>query len=77
MTIWIVWSTRTCAPPININKKNEDYDDNKFVDCVLKANADFIIIHDKHFNILQNIDFPKIDTLSAQEFMEKLAENLS
>ncbi len=34
-------------------------DDNKFVDCAVAANASFIVSHDKDFNILKEIDFPK------------------
>jgi uncharacterized protein len=34
----------------------KDPDDNKFVDCGLMANADFIIIDDKHFDVLKTID---------------------
>ncbi|WKN46347.1 PIN domain-containing protein [Tunicatimonas pelagia] len=38
----------------------KDADDNKFVDCALAANARFIVSHDKHFDILKRIDFPKV-----------------
>jgi putative PIN family toxin of toxin-antitoxin system len=37
-----------------------DRDDNKFVDCAINANADCIITEDKHFKVLNNIDFPKV-----------------
>ncbi|TAE37577.1 MAG: putative toxin-antitoxin system toxin component, PIN family [Runella slithyformis] len=35
-----------------------DYDDNKFVDTAISANADFIITLDRHFKILKSIPFP-------------------
>lgn len=44
-----------------------DKDDNKFVDCAFACQADYIISHDKHFNILQEIDFPKIKVLRMEE----------
>lgn len=49
-----------------------DPDDNKFSDCAIAANADFIVTHDKHFNILDSIDFPKIKTLDISGFREYL-----
>jgi putative PIN family toxin of toxin-antitoxin system len=38
----------------------KDEDDNKFVDCAIASNAGFIVSHDKDFNILKKIDFPKV-----------------
>lgn len=45
----------------------EDKDDNKFVDCAIAANSDYIVTHDKDFNILKNIDFPKIKVIDTVE----------
>jgi putative PIN family toxin of toxin-antitoxin system len=50
----------------------EDKDDNKFVDAAVASNADFIITNDKHFKVLRNIPFPKVQTLSLQEFKDLL-----
>ncbi|MCU0389462.1 MAG: putative toxin-antitoxin system toxin component, PIN family [Chitinophagaceae bacterium] len=49
-----------------------DPDDNKFVDCAIAADADFIITNDRHFNILGTIPFPKVETLTLQEFQNIL-----
>ena len=49
-----------------------DPDDNKFVDCAVAANADFIVTDDKHFNVLKNIPFPKVTVISSDDFVEKL-----
>ncbi len=45
-----------------------DPDDNKFVDCAIIANANYLLTHDKHFNVLKNIDFPKINVINIDEF---------
>jgi putative PIN family toxin of toxin-antitoxin system len=45
-----------------------DPDDNKFVDCALNAGADFIVTNDKHFNILKEINFPKINVVDIDAF---------
>lgn len=49
-----------------------DPDDNKFVDCAIAANADFIVTDDKHFNVLNDIVFPKVKVVSRQEFLDML-----
>ena len=51
-----------------------DPDDNKFVDCVLNAGADYIVTNDKHFNVLKNIDFPKINVISIDTFKKIISE---
>lgn len=51
-----------------------DPDDNKFIDCAVAANADYIVTNDKHFNILKEIDFPKVNCITIEEFMEILKE---
>lgn len=50
-----------------------DVDDNKFVDCAIAANADCIVTHDKDFNILKKVNFPKVNVVTIQEF-EKVAK---
>lgn len=54
----------------------EDKDDNKFVDVAIALNADYIITNDKHFKILYNIPFPKVQTITIQEF-KKVIENIN
>jgi uncharacterized protein len=50
-----------------------DPDDNKFVDCAFAGNAHYMVTDDKHFNILKQIDFPKIPFITAEEFKRILA----
>jgi putative PIN family toxin of toxin-antitoxin system len=54
------------------NLIKEDPDDNKFVDCAIAANADFIVTNDRHFNQLKKIPFPSVRVVSADEFIEIL-----
>jgi uncharacterized protein len=49
-----------------------DEDDNKYVDCAFSGNALFIVSEDRHFNILKEIDFPKIDVMKIDDFMNML-----
>ena len=45
----------------------QDMDDNKFVDCAIACQADYVITQDKHFNILKKIPFPKVEVLKMNE----------
>jgi len=52
-----------------------DGDDNKFVDCAIAGNADFIVTNDKHFKELKKVDFPKIHIITIQEFLHIIHQN--
>ena len=45
-----------------------DPDDNKFVDCALNADAQYIVTNDKHFNILKDINFPFVKVIDIKTF---------
>ncbi len=59
-------------PYFNFHLIEADHDDDKFVDCAFAANAAYIVSDDKHFNILESVNFPKIFVLRLREFMEIL-----
>ena len=46
-----------------------DPDDNKFVDVAVAANADLLITNDRHFEVLRQIEFPRVTILSLQAFL--------
>ncbi len=50
----------------------QDPDDNKFVDCAIASNSDWIVTNDKHFNVLKDIDFPRVNVISIKEFIDLL-----
>ena len=60
------------TPYFSLHLIEEDHDDDKFVDCAFAANATFIVSEDKHYNILQDIDFPKLLVLKLKEFLDLL-----
>ena len=49
-----------------------DPDDNKFVDCAVAADAEYIVTNDSHFNILKQIDWPKLTVIAIKEFAMQL-----
>ena len=61
-------NTLQVTPYFQWNLISVDPDDNKFVDCALNSGADFIVTNDKHFNILKNIAFPKVNVIDIDTF---------
>lgn len=49
-----------------------DVDDNKFVDCAVAADAEYIVTNDKHFDVLKNIPWPKLSIIRIKEFVAQL-----
>ena len=49
-----------------------DPDDNKFVDCAIIANADYVVSQDTHFDILKTISFPKVNVIRIEDFIKKM-----
>ena len=58
----------------NWNLIKEDIDDNKFVDCVIGSNSHLLVTNDKHFNILKEIEFPKVKITNIDGFLEQLTK---
>lgn len=50
----------------------QDPDDNKFVDCAICGQAEYIVSNDKHFEILKSIDFPPVTVVRIQEFVSHI-----
>lgn len=50
----------------------QDVDDNKFVDCAIASNAEYIVTNDAHFSILRCIPWPKVSVIALQEFAKQL-----
>ena len=49
-----------------------DPDDNKFVDCALNSGADYIVTNDRHFNVLNSLDFTHINVVNIETFKSLL-----
>jgi putative PIN family toxin of toxin-antitoxin system len=53
---------------------NQDVDDNKFVDCAIAGNTQFIVTDDKHYRVLKNIDFPSVKVIQTAAFRDIVVE---
>ena len=60
----------------NWNLISEDVDDNKFIDCAINSNSHLLVTEDKHFEVIKNIDFPKIEISSVNDFAKQPGINL-
>ena len=49
-----------------------DSDDNKFVDCAVASDAEYIVTNDKHFNPLKDIPWPKVEIIKIAEFIKQI-----
>ncbi|MEZ4988476.1 MAG: putative toxin-antitoxin system toxin component, PIN family [Saprospiraceae bacterium] len=57
------------------NLIQNDPDDNKFIDCAIAGNANFVVTNDAHFNVLANIPFPTVKVIRPDDFLLLLSEN--
>ena len=65
-------NTMKLDPRFQFRLIEKDADDNKFVDCAIVANARYIVTEDRHFKVLETIDFPKVDVVGLDAFIEWL-----
>jgi uncharacterized protein len=49
-----------------------DPDDDKFVDCAVATNADYIITNDRHFDVLRDVAFPKVLVVRPHELAKEM-----
>lgn len=53
----------------NWNAIISDKDDNKFFDAAIAGNADYLVTNDGHFQDAQKIGFPRINIITADDFL--------
>lgn len=61
------------SPVWRFNLICQDPDDNKFVDCAVCGQAEFLVSNDKHFRMLRDVGFPPITIVTIQEFVGSIA----
>ncbi|HFA50756.1 MAG TPA: PIN domain-containing protein [Bacteroidetes bacterium] len=59
-------------PRISWRLITADPDDDKFSDCAVAADVDYLVSNDGHFKVLKNIVFPKINVISADDFLSMI-----
>ena len=62
------------TPFYHFNLITVDPDDNKFVDCAISSNAHYIVTNDHHYDVLKDIDFPKVNIVNIQQFCIYLSQ---
>lgn len=64
--------TLFCVPSYHFHLIEADPDDNKFVDCAIATGATCIVTEDRHFSVLNRIDFPKVIIMGIDTFLQSL-----
>ena len=49
-----------------------DPDDNKFIDCAIAAQAKYIVTEDHHYDVLRDLEFPKVDIIGLDDAMRMI-----
>jgi len=62
------------TPHFRLSLIEADHDDDKFVDCAFACNATYIVSDDSHFDVLKEIDFPKLLVLRLKDFLGLLQQ---
>ena len=65
-------NVKKLTPHYRFHLITADQDDNKFVDCAITANAEYIVTEDHHFNELKNISFPSVAIINLKDFAKTL-----
>lgn len=58
-------------PHYHFHLIHSDEDDNKFVDCAICGNCDFLITSDHHFDVLKEIPYPKVEIITPGDFIKE------
>ena len=51
----------------------DDPDDNKFVDVAIAAGAAYLVMNDRHFQLLLQPEFPRVPLLTLQAFLAAMS----
>lgn len=57
------------------NTIDSDPDDNKFIDAYLPGSGDYLITWDRHFETLRNVQFPNVQLMNPDEFLQLLNQS--
>ena len=49
-----------------------DPDDDKFVDCAVAGDAKYIVTDDHHYNVLEGLEFPRMEVIKLSEIVMQL-----
>ena len=61
-------ATVRVSPTFFFNLIQADPDDNKFVDCAVCSNAEYIVSNDAHFRVLKQIGWPKLSVITIDDY---------
>ena len=63
-------NVRNISPAFRFRLPHADPDDQKFTDCAIAAEADFVITSDRHFDALKGSGY-KPQPITPEEFIQR------
>ena len=57
------------------NVITDDPDDNKFFDAAVAGNADFLVTNDSHFKQAVKVEFPRVNIINGDQFIDIIQNN--
>lgn len=57
------------SPTWHFNLIDADPDDNKFVDCAVCGQAEYLVSNDRHYQVLKTVNFPQLNLVKLQDFV--------
>jgi putative PIN family toxin of toxin-antitoxin system len=57
------------SPAWHFNLIDADPDDNKFVDCAVCGQAEYLVSNDRHYQVLKTVNFPQLNIVKLQDFI--------
>lgn len=67
-------SVELVHPSYRWNLIAADPDDDKFVDCAVAGNAHALVTEDRHFRVLDEVEFPRILRMGIETFQATLQD---
>ena len=64
--------TQFITPYYHFKLITADPDDDKFFDCAVASNAKYTVKADSHYDILLDIDFPRIDVIKLDDIIQQI-----
>ena len=74
MWLWLKKNVLTKDPYFKFGLIKKDPDDNKFVDCAIACNAEYIVTDDSHFEEATSSPFPLVRTKHLDDFLQELSQ---
>lgn len=75
-TLLLLPNVELITPFYHWNLIAADPDDDKFIDCFVASGAERLVSNDRHFDVVKNLAFPRIEVCRIEELLVWLTEQV-